>query len=56
MMRFDWYQGTFYDDLAPAVLLDRIAAAAADTDHLYDCFRGLCIDQFYHEYSFSLGC
>lgn len=26
MMRFDWYQGTFYDDLAPAVLLDRIAA------------------------------
>lgn len=26
MMRFDWYQATFYDDISPAVLLDRIAA------------------------------
>lgn len=25
MMRFDWYQATFYDDIPPAVLFDRIA-------------------------------
>lgn len=26
MMRFDWYQATFYDDIPPGVLLDKIAA------------------------------
>lgn len=41
MMRFDWYQATFYDDLPPSVLFDRIAADLPGAHRIERLERGI---------------